>query len=204
LTLDIFFAFIIARLVVREMMVPEILLHDKYYIHFIAAQRIICVLAQGNTWAAVATNITYTICNLCNFYHNFGWNQNHNLYESLALAVVLLFGWIFQKWTYSEARATLEAKTLARSEATMLRLLSAMCDVVVQLGSDYLIRHPCPKLEALLLKMRTHSGLQGTSFMDLLDSSEQDRFDHFLSSEEDVACTFHIHMRDAMGTRVPV
>ena len=129
------------------------------------------------------------------------------------------------KRTYSEARATLEAKNLRRSEATMHRLLSAMCDAVVHLGSDCLIRHPCPKLEVLLLKSRTHSGLQGTPFMDLLDSSEQDRFDHFLSSvtdmppreeladhalnsaladQENMACTFHSHVRDALDKQVPI
>jgi hypothetical protein len=153
---------------------------------------------------------------VCVFYHNFGWSQAHNAYESFALAVILFMGWIFFKWTYSEARATLEAKTLARSEATVHRLLSAMCDAVVHLGSDCRILHPCPKLEVLLLKSRTHSGLQGTPFMDLLDSSERDRFDHFLSSvtnepsghdvvdPEDMACTLHLHMRDATGTKVPV
>merc|ERR1719362_858523 len=87
------------------------------------------------------------------------------------------------------------------------------------MGSDCIIRHPCPKLEVLLLRRRTQSALQGTPFRDLVDSGERDRFDHFMASmtsvtktlpaddvtdQDDFACTFHFHMKDASGTKVPV
>jgi len=129
---------------------------------------------------------------------------------------LVLLAWMFHTWTYSEARATLEAKLLARSEATMHRLLSAMCDAVLHLGPDCIIRYPVPKLEVLLLKSRTQASLQGTTFTDLLDGTERDRFSHFLSSasnepprgeladQENVACVFHSHLKDASNRKVPI
>jgi len=96
----------------------------------------------------------------------------------------------------------------------------------VHLGPDYLIRYPAPKLEVMLLKSKTQTSLQGTPFTDLfIDERERDRFDHFLSSmtdesserepaghtlnsalsdQENMACTFHSHMKDATGTKVSI
>jgi len=223
-TVNLFFAVLMARMAVRDFLVPSLLQSGQYYIHFIASQRLLIFFLQGYSWTAIASNIAYTVCSLCIFYYNFGWDQYHFIYESMALVVVLVLGRIFHKWTYAEARATIEAKALARSQATVQRLLSAMCDAVVQFGSDGIIRHPCPKLEVLLLKSRTRSSLQGTPFNDFFDGSERERLANFLSSmtnepygselpnqvevdltkQDDVACMLHSHMRDATGTSVPV
>jgi len=213
-TLDLFFALTIAaRFLVRDVLVPEVLWANEFYIYFVCSQRVVLLFMQGSTWAAIATQITYTICSLCNIYYNYGFEQDHFIGETIALCVVLLMGRVFYNLSYSEAKATLEAKGVARSEATVHRLLSAMCDAVVRMGPDCIIRHPCPKLEALLLRSRTHSALQGTSFRDLVDSAERNRFDHFMTSMtsvtnslpadnvtdlDDFACTFHFHMKDAV------
>jgi len=214
-TLDIFFALLLARMTIKEILVPDFFLRD-FYIQWISAQRVVHMYLQGTTRLNVATNITYTICNLCIFQYNFGWNKFYYINQSLALLGVLFMGSIFHNWAYSAARATLEAKMFARSEASVHQVLSAMCDAVVSFGSDCIIRHPCPKLEVLLLRPGTRSALQGTSFTDLLDSCDRDRFDHFLSKvtnespghdlagQEDMACTLHAHMKDVTGTKVPI
>jgi len=228
--LDLLVAFMLAKQVVREILVPSIMLDEKHYIHYVGSQRLVLMFLLGNLKFSFAVNVAYTICNFTIYFLNFGFDNYHHVYEFLSLLLLLLMAWIFHTWAYAEARATLEAKNLRRSEATMHRLLSAMCDAVVHLGPDYLIRYPAPQLEVLLLKSRTRASLQGTLLTDLfVDESERDRFHHFLLSsqthgpigpgqeltadhavdsapavQENPACTFHSHMRDASDTKVSV
>jgi len=228
-TLNLLVALILAKMVAREILIPRIMLNERYYIHYIGSQRLVLMFLLGNLKFSCAVNVAYSICNFTIYFINFGFDNYHHVYELLCLSLLLLMAWIFHTWTYAEARATLEAKSLRRSEATMHRLLSAMCDVVVHLGPDYLIRYPCPQLEVLLLKSRTRASLQGTPLTDLFpDESERDRFHHFLSSltheaigpvqgltadhavdsaqvmQEIPACTFHSHLRDGSDTKVSV
>lgn len=124
----------------------------------------------------------------------------------------------FDRWACGMALSALDIKSLAQSEATVLRLLSALCDAVVTLGPELRISHPAPKLANLLIQNRrdpkdgSRSALVGTNFLDFMVETDRERFRDFMarapelesSADPEPAQALNVHLRDSSGLGVQV
>lgn len=73
----------------------------------------------------------------------------------VAAGSTIMVWWISMhttSWMLAEARALVQAKESALSEATATSLLAMMSDAVVSLNSDLTLREPSPKLNHLLMR----------------------------------------------------
>jgi len=173
----------------------------------------------------VVLNLFYVVATLCiRWFWTYGGSYATIAGREMSFfSALILVAWMVSSAQNSLARATLNAQTVARSEAVAHRLLSAMCDAVVYLDHDLVIQQPSPKLEALLLRPQSASSLQGLSFQDfLLDDHEKANFNHRLSQSvqlhapwnrqnnvvasvaDGLACSMPSKMRDLSGSAVPV
>lgn len=95
--------------------------------------------------------------------------------------VVLLF---IEQFLWESACFQVEDKA-STTEATVLRLLSALCDAVVTLGPDLKIVSRAPKL-ANLLEGKSAGALAGWNFLDLMAETDQARFRRFLEQSPEL------------------
>lgn len=108
-------------------------------------------------------------------------------------------------WTMAEAKAAMELTKATKSQATTYSLLSTICDAVVHLRQDFTLREPCLRLSALLSRSPS---LTHVSFQRYLNGNDVERFEQFAarSSESGLgeAKSLHVHLRDSLGSLVPV
>lgn len=121
-------------------------------------------------------------------------------------AVVLTY--IFEILQVSRVCSEIEAQSSLRSKDTAERLLSVLCDAVVNVGPKLEIVQPCLKLDAILSR-------QCVSFDLAIHASDRERFSEFLKSvvlpasklagsAEAAASSLHLHLCDAHGRQIPV
>jgi len=114
---------------------------------------------------------------------------------------------------WAVARHTLDIKSSSRSEVTVRRLLSGLCDAVVALGPDLHISARAPKLANLLLKHHSASALEGANFLQFMAESDQLRFRDFIArapdhaemtTDPEPAQALNVHLNDSAGGTVQV
>ena len=105
---------------------------------------------------------------------------------------------------YAEATAAYEARESKNHLAQASRLLSAVCDAVVRLDSEWAISEPAPKLASLLLVQDSSRSLHNRSFMDFLPHErDRDQIQAYaeqalrsdMPSSDEPAGSRHVHLR---------
>jgi len=118
-----------------------------------------------------------------------------------------------EHWVWAASSYVLEIKSSSKTEVTVLRLLSALCDAVVTLSSDLRISARAPKLANLLLLGTSTRSLEGSEFLELMMETDQIRFREFLarapdwtdfSMDPEPAQALNVHLRDSSGIYVQV
>lgn len=200
------------------------MLPSWYEYHSIAiwALRIIQGICFGNARLTTSLNIAVTIADIsAHTAHVQSMSVKRVLgYVTSQTGVLLLAAsmwWSFEQLMQSEAEALLEARRTTRVSALVHRLLSAMCDAVVNLDKDLRITQPCPKLAGLLLYAGAGSSMMARRFTDLLPPAERERFTRYIAQEvrsqgmalenlmdDTPARALHLHLHDVHSTSVPV
>ena len=98
---------------------------------------------EGRMWEVCAREAFMTSCGIC-------------------------FFWILALSLRKEAATSIQAMESKHHVAQVSRLLSAICDAVVQLDSKWYISRPTPKFASLLLIQNSMQGLKDRSFLDFI------------------------------------
>jgi len=131
--------------------------------------------------------------------------------DVIGTALLIFVLTFFEHCIWRAFRCLLEVNRSSKTEMTVLRLLSALCDAVVTLGDDLRISTPAPKLANLLLQGCSMQGLEGSDFLDFMVETDRVRFRQFLAQEPDWADSsndpapaqaLNVHLRDTRGKGV--
>jgi len=98
--------------------------------------------------------------------------------------------------------AQLTAMSSSQNETIVQNLLNMMCDAVVLLDEHLKVKSAAPKLTALLLRRPKPDDLCGTSFPNLLKTSDQDRFRECALEGNANGQSIHVDMLDSGGSRL--
>lgn len=109
---------------------------------------------------------------------------------------------VFTEWhMHRDAQATVAAASSACSEAAVKKMLSILCDAVVHLDEHLMLIPPCPKLDALLLRVNETVGA-GAHFPSLLLDVDADRFMECVHAGDGLGQSLYVHLRDSCGALV--
>lgn len=111
-----------------------------------------------------------------------------------------------ETWLMAEARS--KVREHVKDEAAS-SLLSVICDAVVHLRENFVLREPCPKLTDGLLRGATGQGKdpERPRFISFLVPSDINRFKSFVrqkSNRPGEAAACHVHLVERGGAHVPV
>jgi len=123
------------------------------------------------------------------------------IYEGARLLpLYTLIAVVSERAMYSDARATVEAMSSARSEAAVHELLSIVCDSVVLLDENMYIASPSPTFDALLLRsQRPSESLE--YFPSHLHAADRARFLDFVAGD-DTQTSLRVCLTDGGGLRL--
>ena len=135
---------------------------------------------------------------------SFDWDDDPGVFDPLQGAILsVVCAVVAQRFLQSEARALVAAMSSASTESAVQDLLGMMCDAVVVLDEHLVMASPCPKLDALLLRLsKTFGDME--PFPSLFQVADHDRIVHFLSGYDGAAQCLHASLMDVRGTRVRV
>mmetsp|Transcript_68660 Transcript_68660/g.200948 ORF Transcript_68660/g.200948 Transcript_68660/m.200948 type:complete len:705 (-) Transcript_68660:497-2611(-) len=184
----------------------------------IYAQRAVWGLVVCNGWTTTVCNVVITVCQCAaRWWHLSSTHReallrqetSHLVMVDIICTAMIVYGLVFlEQGVWAAARYIVEVKTSSKTEVTVLRLLSALCDAVVTLGSDLHIVSKAPKLANLVQQGNSANALEGSSFLDLLAETDCVRFRQFLArepvwmdtfNEPEPAQALNVHLVDRSG-----
>ncbi len=167
-----------------------------------ACLHIIISIAQTYMYEQMKTPVVFSVSNL----HN-------RIGEAILASCAVSLYFMVDVSLRSEAAASYNASESKNQAAQGLRLLSALCDAVAQLDSEWMILDPSPTLAQLLMIQDGQRALQGRSFMSFLsDENDQARIENYTSNAlkladfpcKELASSLHIHLRDSNSINLEV
>jgi len=123
--------------------------------------------------------------------------------EILISVTVTLVATVHESTWHNETLSVVEAASSSRSERNAQELLTLLCDVVLSLDGKLRVQKPSPSLATLLLA-HCAEDLCDTDFVNLMCTSDRERFLDFIHTCCGHAQCIHVHLRDICGNRVAV
>eukprot|EP00927_Polykrikos_kofoidii_P068596 TRINITY_DN63941_c0_g1_i1.p1 TRINITY_DN63941_c0_g1~~TRINITY_DN63941_c0_g1_i1.p1 ORF type:complete len:740 (-),score=93.91 TRINITY_DN63941_c0_g1_i1:47-2266(-) len=200
---------------------PVLKVHTRHIITVSYLPRTVAAFVVGSSRVSGVCNVVIGALMCCYFVILPGDGPKISetvIREVLCTTIIVYSSVCFDRWACARARSAMDTKSMAMSQATVLRILFAMCDAVVTLGQDLRVSQRAPKLANLLRQnekktatedVASRKALVGVNFVDLLAETDAVRFLNFVargsttveepSGDPIPAEALNVHLRNCSG-----